>query len=119
MKLQKEIEAMLRAILYPKSHICIVYPNDHEAKKCFGDCKRVIKNNINTLKTEINRIDSPVIHFKNGSSIEIISPKKREDNIRGKRAEMKHWMFDYEAFSINEEELDKILQPYLNQDKSK
>ncbi len=52
------------------------------------------------------------IKFKNGNVIEIIKFKERGDNVRGKRAEFKHWGFDYEAL-LDKNMIDEILRPYI------
>lgn len=90
-KFSKKVECFIRAILYPKSRIAFVCDDEHEAKDCF-------------------------IKFKNGSSIEILRPHKEEFTARGRRASISPWFYDFESNGIIDEDLDKILDPFMVKD---
>lgn len=111
-KLRKEIECFIRAILYPESKILFANKNEDEAKTCFIDIKNII-NNQPMLQNEISEIHDTIIKFKNGSSIEILSPSKEKSVVRGKRANINPWLYDFESHGISNKELDEILDPFM------
>ena len=114
MLLNKEIECILRAILYPKSQICLVYKDGHEAKKCMDDFEKIIKGH-KILKAEIDKdIYDKQIVFKNGSYINVL--KKREvDNsqtVRGRRADNWEW-FIQDGNIIPQNVFDEVIKPFM------
>ena len=87
--LRKEIECILRAILYPESNVVLVCKNDGEAQKCINDFRELI-DKYKIIQPEISDINNgDYILFKNGSYIKAIEKKKQDSNqpIRGKRFE--------------------------------
>ena len=69
--------------------------------------------NQSMLQNEILEIHNPIIKFKNGSSIEVLSPRKEESVVRGRRANINPWLYDFESPGISDEKLDKILDPFM------
>ena len=114
-KLRKEIECFIRAILYPDSKILLASKNRNEFETCFSDMENIIENQT-VLQNEILEIHNPIIKFKNGSSIEVLSPRKEESTIRGKRANINPWLYNFESPGISDEELDDVLEPFMVKD---
>lgn len=116
MKLNKEIECILRAILYPQSQICLICKDENEAEKCMDDFKRIIDNH-KILKPEINENASDTkILFKNGSYINVLKKREVDNNkpTRGKRADiMPDWLMQ-DGYMISQEMIDEVLQPFVN-----
>lgn len=75
------------------------------------EIKRII-NKYEIVKREISEVGKTVINFKNGSHIDILKPTKNDPVIRGKRADISHWMYDYEAFGISNEDFEKVVEPF-------
>ena len=107
------IEAIIRAILYPQYHIGIASKNEEDSKKCFDDIKEIVDNQA-IIKEEIKTVDDTVIEFKNGSYIKVLKPKKEEDVVRGKRANISNWLYDFDYCGISDEDFDKVIKPFLN-----
>jgi hypothetical protein len=107
----KGIEAVFRAILYPESCIGIAFSCEEYSKEYFDEIKRII-NKYEIVKREISEVGKTVINFKNGSHIDILKPTKNDPVIRGKRADISHWMYDYEAFGISNEDFEKVVEPF-------
>ena len=106
------IEATIRAILYPQSHIGIAFKNEEDSKKYFNDVKEIVDNQA-IVKEEVKTVDDTVIEFKNGSYIKVLKPKK-EDIVRGKRADMSHWLYNFEYCGISDEDFEEVIKPFLN-----
>lgn len=104
--------------MYHDSKITFSCPSREKADICFSRITSVINQNSNILNPEIEEKSNAEIKFKNGSVIEIIAPKKREEVIRGKRASIDHWWFDWEGSGIDNETLDKVLKPFVSDEKS-
>lgn len=111
-KLRKELECFIRAILYPESKILFASNNGDETKNVLCDMKNIVDKQP-LLQNEISEIHNPIIKFKNGSSIEVLSKKKEESIIRGKRANINPWLYDFESPGISNEELDEVLKPFM------
>lgn len=114
MLLNREIECILRAILYPKSQICLACKDENEAEKCMDDFKRIISEH-KILKPEINKdIYDTQIVFKNGSCINVL--KKREvDNsqtVRGRRANNWDWLIQ-DGNIIPQNVFDEVIKPFM------
>lgn len=112
MKLDKEVECIIRAILYPKSQICLVC-DKNDIEKCSDDF-RLLSDQHKIIQKEIKTMENAEIIFKNGSSIKIITPNKPEENIRGKRAKIYPYSFDWEYAAIDKEVFEEVCKPYLN-----
>lgn len=56
------------------------------------------------------------IELENGSSIKVLSPGKEESVVRGKRANINPWLYNFESHGISDEELDEILEPFMSKD---
>ena len=108
----KCIEAIIRAILYPQSYIGIAYKDEKDSEKDFNEIKAIIDNHA-IIKEEIKTVDDTVIRFKNGSHIEVLKPKKEEDVVRGKRADMAHWLYNFEYCGISDEDFEEVIKPFL------
>ena len=111
---QKSLLMIARAILYPKSQIITVSPDEESAKKTYDTTVKLLTYDpcVNSLYNNRNNL---IINFKNGSTIECISPKPdkpESENIRGKRANIKPWMYDWE-YMISDDVIDKVLEPYI------
>ena len=109
----KKIMLFVRAILYPKSSIAIICDNKESEKEYFDDMKNLIEKH-NALHSGIADADNTQINFTNGSRVIITNPKEPQEVIRSKRADISHWIYDYEAFSISKEEFDKVVEPFIN-----
>lgn len=113
-ELRKVIESIIRAMLYHDSKIVFVCPSQEKADICFNRFNSIINQSSNILNPEIEEKSNAEIKFKNGSTIEIITPKKREEVIRGKRSSINHWWFDWEGSGIDNETLDNVLNPFAS-----
>lgn len=112
--LRKEIECILRAILYPESNVVLVCKNDGEAQKCINDFRELI-DKYKIIQPEISDINNgDYILFKNGSYIKAIEKKKQDSNqpIRGKRFD--RFMDNIQDFIIDEESFESVIKPFLN-----
>lgn len=112
--LRKEIECILRAILYPESNVVLVCKNDGEAQKCINDFRELI-DKYKIIQPEISDINNgDYILFKNGSYIKAIEKKKQDSNqpIRGKRFD--RFMDNIQDFIIDEESFESAIKPFLN-----
>lgn len=112
--LRKEIEFVLRAILYPESNILLVCKDDVEAQKCINDFRELI-DKYKIIQPEISEENnSDCILFKNGSYIKAIEKKKQDSNqpIRGKRFD--RFMDNIQDFIIDEEAFESAIKPFLN-----
>ena len=112
----KTLEAVLKAILYQQSHIGIVYKYETDSEKDFNEIKAIIDNQA-IVKEEVKTVDDTVIQFKNGSYIKVLKPKKEEDIIRGKRADMSRWLYDFEYSGISNEDFENVIKPFLKSKK--
>lgn len=106
--LRKEIECILRAILYPESYITLVCKDDREAQKCMNDFRELI-DKYKIVQHEINEENiSDCISFKNGSYIKAIEKKIQDSNqpIRG--------MDNIQDFIIDEKAFESAIKSFLN-----
>lgn len=105
----KLISLIQRAILQDNSILGILDANN---KITSQDFIRLIElNNIEEVMDY--KVDSNKIIFHNGSVIEILKPNKNNETIRGKRAKIEHWAYDYEAM-CDKEILDEVLNKFQN-----
>jgi hypothetical protein len=111
-KLRKEIECILRAILYSKSQICLVC-DENDMEKYFDDF-RTLNDQHKILQDEIKTMENAEIVFKNGSSIKIITPSKPEETVRGNRAKIHPWSWEWEHPVIDDELFEEVLKPFMN-----
>lgn len=112
--LRKEIECVLRAILYPESNIVLVCKDDGKAQKCINDFRELI-DKYKIVQHEINEENNgDYILFKNDSYIKAIEEKKQDSNqpIRGKRFD--RFMDNIQDFIIDEESFESAIKPFLN-----
>lgn len=108
------IFAIVRSILYPESHTLFVCDNKNEAKNMMDSFKRTFETH-KIIEPEIDKdIADTYISFKNGSCIEVLDRNNKKDtgNSRGKRADFKHWMFDYEG-CLDMKTVDEVLKPFM------
>lgn len=112
--LRKEIECILRAILYSELNIVLACKDDIEAKQCMNDSKNLIEE-YKIIQPEIKEVDkNGCISLKNGSYIKIIKAKERNDDqtIRGKR--FKSFLDNIQdTFLITDEEFENAIKPYV------
>lgn len=114
MIIRKEIECILRAILYPESYIVLLCKDAGEAQKCINDFRELI-DKYKIVQHEINEENnSDCILFKNGSYIKAIGKKIQDSNqpIRGKRFD--RFMDNIQDFIIDEEAFESAIKPFLN-----
>ncbi len=112
--LRKEIECILRAILYPESYIALLCKDDEEAQKCMNDFSELI-DRYKIVQHEISEEDNgDCISFKNGSCIKTIEKREQDNNqpIRGKRFDK--FMDNIQDFIIDEEAFESAIKPFLN-----
>lgn len=112
--LRKEIECILRAILYPESNIVLVCKDDGEAQKCINDFRKLI-DKYKIIQYEISEENnSDCISFKNGSYIKTIDKKKQDSNqpVRGKRFD--RFIDNIQDFIIDEKAFESAIKPFLN-----
>lgn len=114
--LRKEIECILRAILYPKSNIALICKDDNEAQKYMNDFRELIDKH-KIIQHEIRETNNNgYISFKNGSYIKTIDRKEKDENrpVRGKRFDK---FFDniQDCFIIDEEEFENAIKPFVNE----
>ena len=112
--LRKEIECILRAILYPESNVVLVCKNDGEAQKCINDFRELI-DKYKIIQPEISDINNTgYISFKNGSYIKTIENKDRDRNkpVRSKRFD--RFIDNIQDFIIDEETFESAIKPFLN-----
>lgn len=111
--LRKEIEFILRAILYPKSNIVLVCKDDGEAQKCINDFRELI-DKYKIIQPEISDVDNAgYISFKNGSYIKTIEKKERDSNqpVRGKRFD--RFIDNIQDFIIDEDAFENAIKPFI------
>ena len=65
-------------------------------------------------KPEIDGSVAVKIELENGSTIETLNSEDKP--IRGKRANINPWRYDFERPGISDEELDEVLEPFLAKD---
>lgn len=114
MLLRKEIECILRAILYPKSNIVLMCKDDGETQKCMNDLRELI-DKYKIIQPEISDINNTgYISFKNGSYIKTIEKKERDSNqpVRSKR--FYRFVDNIQDFIIDEEAFESAIKPFLN-----
>lgn len=112
--LRKEIECVLKAILYPESNIVLVCKDYGEAQKCINDFRELI-DQYKIVQHEINEENnSDYISFKNGSYIKAIEKKIQDSNqpIRGKRFD--RFMNNIQDFIIGDEAFENDIKSFLN-----
>jgi len=112
--LRKEIECILRAILYPESNVVLVCKNNGEAQICINDFRELI-DKYTVIQPEISDVDNAgYISFKNGSYIKIIKKKERDNNqpVRSKRFD--RFIDNIQDFIIDEEAFESAIKPFLN-----
>lgn len=112
--LRKEIECVLRAILYPESNVVLVCKNDGEAQKCMSDFRELIDRYKIVQHEIIEENNGDYISFKNGSCIKTIEKKEQYNNqpIRGKRFDK--FIDNIQDFIIDEEAFESAVKPFLN-----
>lgn len=111
--LRKEIECILRAILYPESNIVLVCKNNGEAQKCIKDFIEII-DKYKIIQPEISENSSDYISFKNGSCIKVIKKKEQDNNqpVRSKRFD--RFIDNIQDYIIDKEEFESAIKPFLN-----
>lgn len=112
--LKKEIECILRVILYPESNVVLVCKNDGEAQKCINAFRELI-DKYKIIQPEISDVDNAgYISFKNGSYITTIEKKERDNNqpVRSKRFD--RFIDNIQDFIIDEEAFESAIKPFLN-----
>ena len=111
---QNSLLMIARAILCPKSQIITVSPDEKTAKKTYDTTIKLLTYDP-CVDSLYDKKDNLIISFKNGSTIECISPKPESDVIRGQRANIKHWMYDWE-YSIPDDVIEEVLKPYIKKE---
>lgn len=109
--LRKQVEVFLRAILYQGSSIVIACSTDKDARRNMLKLQHTVEQQ-NILQSEIKTMTDKAILFKNGSKVVVLKPEEKSEHVRGKRAEFAHWLYDFEAMPIDDEELDEVLKPF-------
>ena len=118
MLLRKEIECILRAILYPSTRIVLVCKDEKESEKYINDFRTLI-NEHKIIQPEIKEVCSDeYIAFQNGSFINLIK-RKEVNNEQPIRSQRFNKFFDsiQDLFIINDEEFENIIEPYINDKK--
>lgn len=113
MLLRKQIECILRAILYPKTDIILICKDDKESKSCMDSFKKIIDK----IQQEIMDIEEMnngnIISLKNGSYIKIIESKnKSNEHIRGKRYNNFEHILRCSSV-VFDEEFENVIKSYM------
>lgn len=103
-----------RAIIYPESQIITVSPDEESAKKTYDTTVKLLTYDP-YMNSSYDDKYNLIIKFKNGSTIECISPKPESENIRGKRANIKPFMYEWE-YMISDDVIDEVLKPYIKKE---
>ena len=111
---QKSLLMIARAILYPESKIITVSPDEESANRTYNTTVKLLTYDP-YVNSSYDKKDNLVISFKNGSTIECISPKPESENIRGKRANIKPLMYEWE-YMISDNVIDEVLKPYIKKE---
>lgn len=112
--LRKEIECVLRAILYPESYIALVCKDDREAQKCMNDFRELI-DKYKIVQHEISEENNgDCISFINGSRIKAIEKKEQDNNqpVRGKRFD--RFIDNIQDLIIDEDAFESTIKPFLD-----
>jgi hypothetical protein len=113
--IEKEIAnlagAMVQSILFPETSTIILCKDEDLKSKTF---KQATKLADVECANEIQNKQESKITFKNGSTISFITPNPPQEIYRGKRAEIKHWLYDWEEHMIDQSVVDEVLLPYTN-----
>ena len=110
---QKILLIIANSILKSKNKTVIVSPNESQKQHTYN---KALKYLTYDPAVKIQTDDKNcMIYFKNGSSIECITPKSESEIIRGKRADISHWHYDYEI----PDNIDEILEPFIKNDTTK
>jgi hypothetical protein len=97
-----------KAILQDKIVLGIVDTNN---KTITQDLVKLIE--LNNVQEVMNyQVTNKKITFQNGSVIEILKPNENNKNIRGKRANIEHWIYDCD-FMCDKETLDEVLDGFI------
>jgi len=111
---QKSLLMIARAILYPKSQIITVSPDEESMKKTYDTTVKLLTYDP-CMNSSYDNKDNLIINFKNGSTIECITPKPKSENIRGKRANIKPLMYEWE-YMIPDKVIEDVLKPYIKKE---
>ena len=107
--------SIVESILKPKNETLIVSPDENKKKESYDKVLKYLSYD-SMVQTQ-NDNDSCIVYFENGSTIQCVTPQPKfeSDCIRGQRAKINHWYFDYEI----PEDIDEILKPFEKEGKTK
>ncbi len=107
-KQYKLVSLISRAILQDRS-VCGIY--DANNKTTTQDLVKLMELN-NVEEVMSYDVEDNKITFQNGSVIEILKTKENTENIRGKRANIEHWIYDYDCM-CDKKTLDEVLDSFV------
>ena len=100
------IECVSRVILFPETRALMVYENNDKMNRA-----RTITSDLIDAEcgNEVEDIAEYTINFKNGSTIEFVTPNPRQDVIRGKGASIDYMLYDWKDYDGITDALDGIV----------
>lgn len=107
---EKVLEAMIKAELYPKTHIAIVSKDLDSNNEILDKIDTII--DVNKCEDIIEIRNKHTIVFKNGSTIECLYPSVSGETIRGSRSNINPFLYDLER--INPSVVDEALKDIIN-----
>lgn len=110
-EIYKIIMAIATSILKSENKTLIVSPNEDSNKDAYDTTLKYLSYDP-SVKSSFDTYGNK-IEFTNGSSIEFVVPSKPSETIRGKRADISHWYFDYEEFAIPRCIVDEVLEAFV------
>lgn len=104
--------AICSSILNEENKTLIASPDEEHSKEARLETEKLLKQGsyvgLDTYATD------KVIRFKNGSTIEFITPTKESETCRGKRSKLPMLLYDYEYCS--QEDIDKVIEPFIRKE---
>jgi uncharacterized protein YukJ len=110
---QKIVISVVNSILKPKNKSLFVSSDENKKQNIYHEVLKYLTYDP-VIKTQTDDKNC-TIHFDNGSVIECVTPKPESETIRGKRADISHWCYDYEI----PDNIDEILEPFIKDDTTK
>ena len=110
---QKILLFVTNAIMKNENKIVVVSPDEKHKDDVYKNTKKMLSYDPAVVSSYDD--SNCVIEFKNGSVITCLTPKPEEDIIRGKRADISNWLYDFET--IPQDIIDEAIKPFENNKK--
>ena len=105
---QKILLFVCNAILKNENKIVVVSPDKEHKDNVYNKTRKILSYDPAVVSSYDD--SNCVIEFKNGSSITCLTPKPKEDVIRGKRADISNWLYDFEI--VPQDIIDEAIKPF-------